>query len=180
MKVFLSSYNISRTATNVAILTYGEKVQEVLALRDGVSKDIVDKRLDGVYQTFNGPRATSVPLQLGRAILNKGRVDRRLETSPQVILVAMGDNSETDNYRLGAVSSQLQRGGIRLIVLAIGLDKPDKLKNALQEPTDIIIVNKVEELKKKLGELEKASGKAARKMLFCSMEFCFHLFIKIS
>lgn len=161
LKALLTSYNISATETNVAVLRYGQNVEEVLPLKDGVRMDIIEKHIDSIAPTLEGPRSASGPLAAARRrLINDARVNRRMKPSSQILLVMMGDNSDTDDYRMKAIASQLEKDKIHLIMLAISLKNLPVLSIAVNNKSDIINVVNARKLKETLGELEMQSGQA--------------------
>lgn len=161
LKAHLASHNISTSRTNVAILSFGKDVKEILALRNGTSREIVEKRLDAISTNLEGPQSTTKPLAIARRILTSDARYRQMRASSQVLLVMTEDSSEEDGYRLKIILSHFDHDGIDVVFLAVGLKRPQVLRNIVQDKAEVIEISNVGKLREKLGELEKRIGESA-------------------
>ena len=158
LKALLRSYNITQSGTNVGLLTYGNNAHEIVPIRDGIVRTLVESNIDkAVY--MNGPRRVEDVLSKALSMLRyPSNSDHRSETSKQILLILLDGIIDVAPASVAQLASQIKLHDIRPIVLAVNVSNAQALLSIVKNKADFYTVDEGTSLGNVLGEIEKRSA----------------------
>ena len=159
----LKSYEISETGTNVGVISYSNRAEELLPLRSGLDRSTVERRINQAVQ-LDGPRNLKEVVSKAYDMLVSQKHQRKQRNTSKQLLVLLleGDAGIQD---LDALSSQLRASEIKPIVVAVGVQNVRSLLPLVLDSKDLIAVDSPRMTLSALGKVEQRSGKNAGKFI---------------
>ena len=160
VKGALKSYTISPNKTRVGLIVYGGmNPTQALSVKDGTTLSIVEHSLP-FMGTIGGKRIFEKGLDSAANDIVKN--SKRKGVSKLVVLITTGKDDGKNIEELKAVGKKLNDNGIKVVVVGIGEDAgKDDLPILPFLVEGVMSVPSVDDLKKAVDFVEKASAKAA-------------------
>ncbi len=116
LKGAAQAYDVSRDQTRVGLITYGGRVINRLALKDGISVGLVNNAIDE-SKRIGGKRLTTDALQYASDVMF-GSANTR-DSAKLLVLVTTGNNDQTDSDRVKRIIQSLKRKNVMMNVVAV-------------------------------------------------------------
>ena len=160
LKGLAKSFKISKAGSNMGILSYSNMPQELLPLRLGHDRSVVESYIDKAVQGY-GPRNVEGALSMGYAMLvsQKPLRGKHRDASKQLLILVL--EGSVGLQGLEALSLKLLASKIKPIVVAVGLQNTSSLLSLVHDAKDLIIVHSTGMMLGALGRLEERMGKNA-------------------
>ena len=163
-------YNISKDATNIGLVQFGESAEIVLRPKDGRSKWLVKKHASALSRP-GGLRLINKALGLIRTDLIEKPGEVRRDGKKVIVLVTTGMNAPRGANYLAAEADNLRTRGVHTVVLSLGNVANENELTTLAD-RDFVKVDSTDMLPQSFGLLERkideAGGKKLIKYLFTS------------
>ena len=160
LKSLSKSYQLSRTGTNIGLISYGTRAREMLSLRSGKDVSTVMQAIDEIRQE-DGPRNLQGAIAAAYNMLTPKYQEEKRNANKQLVLVVNGGNA--DMRGVDFLSRRLKQERIRPIIVAVNVTNAQILRPLAHDSNDVIEVNDPRSIGSALGKIEERSGKNAGK-----------------
>ena len=159
----LSAYNVSSKKARIAVLTYGDKQEKNVDLKDGIYTSVVEQAIEDAKRVGGERRLIDALKFADMKMFEKTASSSRDETAGKVLILMMsGSDSQIDKgNELKMVLDELKRKMITLVVIGVGNKVKDGDLKKIGKGGNIVKVGDADDLKKALTPVLDASGKAA-------------------
>ena len=160
LKGLAKSFEISKAGSNMGILSYSNSPQELLPVRLGYNRSVVESYIDEAVQG-DGPRNVEGAVLMGLDMLVSQihLQGKQRDASRQLLILVLKGSVRLQG--LAALSLKLLASKIKPIVVAVGLQNADSLLPLVHDAKDLLIVHGPEMTLGALGRVEERIGKNA-------------------